>query len=361
MDTMPPQTLRSYADLRRTAAAAGLFERAYRYYIVRALGSVALVAAALGMACLLPDAAVWSALTAIVLTLGTLQIGFIGHDAGHLAVFRTWRANATVGQHCLSAVVGLGFSKWCDVHDRHHAHTNDLERDGNLQVDGVFAFSAEDAAASVGWRRFNISYQAFSFWFLLLFGLIAARASGWWFAVRQLRGRRRLIELSLLSLNAAVSALPLVPLGTRWVGIYLVSQLLQGLYLGLVVAPNHKGMPTWAANAKLSFLERQVMTSRNITPPPVWDFLYGGLNYQVEHHLFPSMPQAHLGRARTLVKPFCAAHGLPYEELSPLASYRAVFSELRRVSRAASRGPQRLSVREQAALHSPRGDLRARV
>jgi fatty acid desaturase len=139
----------------------------------------------------------------------------LGTTPAILAVFRTWRANVALGQLCLSAIVGLGFSEWCDVHDRHYAHTNDLEHDGNLQVDGVFAFSAADAAANVGWRRLHIRYQAFSFWFLLLFGLIAARASGWWFAARQLRGSRRRVELLLLLLNAVASALPLVPLGTR--------------------------------------------------------------------------------------------------------------------------------------------------
>src|SRR5207344_483590 len=115
---------------------------------------------------------------------------------------------------------------------------------------------------------------------------------------------------------------------TRWVGIYLVSQLLQGLYLGLVVAPNHKGMPTWATNAKPSFLERQVISSRNITPHPVWDFLYGGLNYQVEHHLFPTIPRVNLKRAQAIIQPFCVAHGLSYEVTDPLTAYWQVYSVL---------------------------------
>lgn len=114
--------------------------------------------------------------------------------------------------------------------------------------------------------------------------------------------------------------------------------MIGSLYLALVVAPNHKGMPVWTEGAPLSFLERQVSSSRNIAPHPVWDVLFGGLNYQIEHHLFPTMPRAHLKQARALVKPFCAAHGLPYEEVNPLTSYRLVFAHLRRVGRAAA-GP----------------------
>jgi fatty acid desaturase len=95
-------------------------------------------------------------------------------------------------------------------------------------------------------------------------------------------------------------------------------------------------MPVWTRGRPLSFLERQVLSSRNVTAHPVWDFLYGGLNYQIEHHLFPTMPRANLGRARALVRPFCARHGLGYEELDPLSAYWAVVTELRRVGRAAA-------------------------
>jgi fatty acid desaturase len=65
----------------------------------------------------------------------------------------------------------------------------------------------------------------------------------------------------------------------------------------------------------------------------VWDFVFGGLNYQIEHHLFPSMPRVHLGRARAIVKPFCLDRGLAYQEMGAFASYGLVLAELRRVSR----------------------------
>ena len=54
----------------------------------------------------------------------------------------------------------------------------------------------------------------------------------------------------------------------------------------------------------MSFLERQVLSSRNVLPHPVTDFVFGGLNYQIEHHLFPTMPRVHFRRARTIVKRF---------------------------------------------------------
>jgi fatty acid desaturase len=141
---------------------------------------------------------------------------------------------------------------------------------------------------------------------------------------------------ALLSLNMLLWVVLMVFLGWRGVGIFVGSQVIAGIYLGAIIAPNHKGMPVWAHGAKLSFLERQVLSSRNVTSHPVWDFLFGGLNYQIEHHLFPTMPRVHFKHAQAIIKPFCAAHGLPYEEVDPLTSYRMVYAAFRRVGRAAA-------------------------
>ena len=61
--------------------------------------------------------------------------------------------------------------------------------------------------------------------------------------------------------------------------------------MGCSFAPNHKGMPTIAPEEELDFLRRQVLTSRNVRGGLLTDFALGGLNYQIEHHLFPSMPR----------------------------------------------------------------------
>ncbi len=67
----------------------------------------------------------------------------------------------------------------------------------------------------------------------------------------------------------------------------LIHQALFGLYMSSIFAPNHKGMPVLNKESRLGFLQRQVLTTRNVKGGPLTDFLYGGLNYQIEHHLFP--------------------------------------------------------------------------
>jgi fatty acid desaturase len=115
------------------------------------------------------------------------------------------------------------------------------------------------------------------------------------------------------------------------VAFVLVQQGLFGLYLGCAFAPNHKGMPTLTDADQLDFVRRQVLTSRNVTGSRLVDFVLGGLNYQIEHHLFPNMPRPNLRHAQPLVRAFCAHHGLPYVEASLLGSYAEALRHLHSV------------------------------
>ena len=86
-----------------------------------------------------------------------------------------------------------------------------------------------------------------------------------------------------------------------------VHQGMWGLYMGLAFAPNHKGMPIIPAGQKLDHLHKQVLTSRNVRGGRIVDYALGGLNYQIEHHLFPKMPRPNLRRAQPLVRAYCSA------------------------------------------------------
>jgi fatty acid desaturase len=111
----------------------------------------------------------------------------------------------------------------------------------------------------------------------------------------------------------------------------VVQQGLFGLYLGCSFAPNHKGMPTLTQADELDFLRRQVLTSRNVRGSWLVDLVLGGLNYQIEHHLFPNMPRPNLRRAQPLVRAFCAQHGLAYVEASLVGSYAQALRHLHAV------------------------------
>jgi fatty acid desaturase len=112
-----------------------------------------------------------------------------------------------------------------------------------------------------------------------------------------------------------------------------------GVYMGASFAPNHKGMPVLPHDSTVDFLRRQVLTSRNIRGNWAMDTFMGGLNHQVEHHLFPNMPRPHLKKAREIAREYCEAHAIPYTETSLRASYAIVVRYLNRVGLAAGGDP----------------------
>jgi fatty acid desaturase len=321
-----------YAKLRRSVIAAGLLDRAPAFYLVRGLSCFAILAAGLGVPFVVPGA-LGVVLSIVIIGIGLLQVGVLGHDAAHLAVFRRVRANWALGMLCWSVALGISFWSWRDRHNQHHANTNDIDDDPDIFTAGLIAFTPEQARERRGWRRWVTRRQALVYPLLFPFVTLALRVDGWRFALTELRGSQRLLEVALLSLNIALWVGAAVVFGWQWLAIFVGSQLVGGLYQGLVVAPNHKGMPLWTKDVELSFLERQVLGSRNVAPHPFWDFFFGGLNYQVEHHLFPNMPRVHLNRARKLVIQACQECGLEREEMGAFASYQAIFVEMDRIGR----------------------------
>jgi fatty acid desaturase len=323
-----------YAELSRRVKAAGLLRRRPGYYATKITLTYALFAAG-WVVFVLAGSTWWQLVTAAFLGLLFTQLGFLGHDAGHKQVFGTRRGAYAFGLLAGNLSIGLSYGWWMDKHSRHHAHPNDLERDPDVGA-GALVFDASQAATRGGLARLVTSLQAVLFFpMLLLEGLHLHVASA-----RALRSgvvKQRWIEGSLLLAHAAayVTAVALVlPLGQA-IAFVVVQQGVFGLSMGLSFAPNHKGMPMERADDQWDYLRRQVLTSRNIEGNPVVDLMLGGLNYQIEHHLFPSLPRPSLKLAQPLVRDFCAERGVPYAECGLVGSYRQAVGHLHNVARVA--------------------------
>ena len=111
------------------------------------------------------------------------------------------------------------------------------------------------------------------------------------------------------------------------------------LCIASVFAPNHKGMPQIEEGQELDFLRSQVLTSRNVSSNPLTDLFYGSLNFQIEHHLFPTMPRCNVRRANKIVRACYAELGVPYHETSIYRSYREILSFLHEVGASLRQAP----------------------
>jgi fatty acid desaturase len=319
-----------YAELSRRIRQAGLLDRRPTYYGLKIGLNTALLAAGWIAFFQLGDS--WYQLIiAAWLAVAFTQIAFVGHDAGHRQIFRTRRPNDLVGLVHANLLLGVSYGWWVGKHNRHHSHPNHAERDPDIAI-GAVAFTADQARARRGLARVMARYQAGLFFPLLLLEAMHLHSA----SVRALlRGPVRFKRLEALLLLAHVAgyltAVLLVLSPWRALVFVIVQQGALGLYLGCAFAPNHKGMPVLTERDELDFLRRQVLTSRNVRGGRVVDLVLGGLNYQIEHHLFPSLPRPSLRRAQPLVRAFCLEHGLPYCQSTLLASYAQALGHLHTV------------------------------
>jgi fatty acid desaturase len=319
-----------YTVLSRQLKQAGLLERRRGWYGVRIGGNLVLLAAG-GVAFVLLGESWWQVLTAVYLAVVATQLTFVGHDAGHRQIFRSRRANDLVGLAHGNLLVGISFGWWVPKHNAHHTNPNDEELDPDIGI-AVLAFTAAQARGKRGLARVIARSQAWLFFPLLLLEAAHLHVA----SVKAIlggRGRANVVEGLLLVVHvvAYVTVLVVVLTPVQALAFALVQQGLFGLYLGCAFAPNHKGMPTLTQADELDFLRRQVLTSRNVAGSRLVDVVLGGLNYQIEHHLFPNMPRPNLRRAQPLVREFCRQHELAYTEASLVGSYAQALRHLHAV------------------------------
>ena len=330
-----PHLTRAFTDVSQVVRESGLLRRTPWFYgmigAIIALGFGGCIAGFI----LLGES--WFQLL-IAAALGILftQVAFLAHEAAHKQILSSGPANDRLARVMGNGVVGMSVSWWASKHTRHHANPNRVGKDPDIQVDTI-SFLAEDAASARGIHRLITGRQGWLFFPLLTLEGLNLH----YLAIRHVFGREpvkgRWTEIGLLTLRFALLLTPvflLLPLGMAFafLGVQLA---VFGVYMGASFAPNHKGMAIVARDAKLDFFTKQVRTSRNISGGWWATWLMGGLNYQVEHHLFPNMPRRHLSRAREIVIDQCRALDVPYTETTLWRSYGIVIAYLNRVGLAA--------------------------
>jgi fatty acid desaturase len=320
----------TYSGLHREVRLAGLLRRRYGFYWAHMSGAVTAFAA-LWVCVALIGNSWWQLLPAVAMGFVCAQFGFIGHDAAHRQVFASHRWNEWTARVLSGAFAGLSYGWWIAKHNRHHAAPNQEGKDPDIGP-GALAFTpAVVAQARTRPGRWFRHHQGWLFFPLLTLEGVNLHVESVRTVLRKSRAiKHRRFEGGLVfaRLSGWLAAVFLLLPPGKAVAFVAVQTAVFGVLLGAAFAPNHKGMPVVPATMKLDFLRRQVLMSRNIRGGPVVDFMMGGLNHQIEHHLFPSMPRPNLRRARSLVQAHCAEHGIAYTETSLRESYVIVVRHL---------------------------------
>jgi len=327
-----PRGASEFTELAKLIRGGGLLRRRYGYYWTKLIAAPVVLGTCLAAFIWIGDTW-WQMFTAAVLAVVLTQIAFLGHDAAHRQIFVSGRWNDWISIVLGDLLVGMSYGWWQHKHTRHHANPNRIGSDPDIELP-VIAVAAETVYVprnrAAGWLR---AHQGLFFFPILLFEGLSLHASSVRRVVTPGHLDRRWAEIGFLSIRVVgYLVLVFLVLSPGVAAAFLAVQLgLFGFYMGVSFAPNHKGMPVVPRDVSLDFLRRQVLMSRNIRGSRFLDAAMGGLNYQIEHHLFPSMPRPHLRKAAPAIAAYCREHGVAYTQTGLFASYAIVVRYINRV------------------------------
>lgn len=344
----------SYRELRAKIMAAGLFNASPAYYTFKVLSNVGILA--LSVLCAVKTQNFWvNMIGAVLLALFWQQCGWLAHDFLHHQVFRNRLYGDLMGIIIGDLFQGFSVQWWKSKHNSHHAVPNlhasrPDAHDGDPDIDTMpilaWTLRMAESAKDSQWGRFFISYQAILYFPVLLFARLAWAHQSWVFVwggagQHSVKGAQidrahmqypTLEKIALVLHYAALlwvmSCMPVF----HAIAYFVVAQTACGLFLAIVFGLGHNGMAVYPADERPDFWKLQVSTTRNVKSTLFVDWFCGGLQYQVDHHLFPSLPRHNLGKVNQLVKLFCKEHGVTYHEANMIDGTIEVLQHLSKVS-----------------------------
>ena len=308
-------------SLRAELRAAGAFETSE----LRSWGKLAFLAVVLA-GCLIGlvrtasfAAPLWIVAAGVCCT----SIAMLGHEGSHRSFSRSPARNALLVYLTFPLFSGLGALYWRDKHDRrHHAHPNVEGLDPDIKPFPFASSRRGHDACGPGERWFQRTFQRWLFWPMASLMAIGMRRSSVLFLARYPRKRDRAWSIELACMVGHYTGWIVIP-SLVWgplavLGMYLALWAVVGVCLALVFAPAHMGLPI--VGEPNHEWQHQLATTRDLELPRVISFFFIGLDYQVEHHLFPRIPHRHLPLAARITRAWCRRHHIVHQREPYLAA-----------------------------------------
>jgi len=360
---------RGYRDLRAKLIKMGMFKSSGLFYAYKCSFNMGMWATACAMVYFSDNIAMHIG-SALLLGLFWQQCGWLAHDFLHHQVFKRRSYGDVTGIFWGNLMQGYSMQWWKNKHNGHHAvpnlhNSSALAQDGDPDIDTMplLAWSLKQAQSfrelssdgkDTAFTKFMIKWQAFFYFPILLLARLSwlnesfktAYGLGASSENAKLEMQRRGLQYPVLERTGiALHYVWVFALSSGFgrfslmysVAYFLLATCSCGLFLALVFGLGHNGMATYDADARPDFWKLQVTTTRNITgghgfPQFFVDWLCGGLQYQVDHHLFPMMPRHNLAKTHTLVESFCKEYGVEYHEADLVDGTIEVLQHLSKVS-----------------------------
>jgi fatty acid desaturase len=306
-----------FAELKTTVKAEGLYTKCPRRAIVEFLIVISLL-----IISVYSVNNFYPVVTVVLFALTIMRSTFVAHDLIHGQYFASRQTNRYISYLFANVIMGISRSWWENKHNfLHHTFTNIIGKDGDIDAAGG-AFTGRYHYP--GWFHNN---QHILFWPLLTLLYFVF----WMQSLSYVVKKRYWGELALLAVNALIPVYIVFSLG--WVGLATIvgMYMLWAAWFGAVIITNHLGLEMFPQEQYRDFtwLELQNRTSRNVRGGKFVHWFYGGLNTQVEHHLYPKAPRFYLLKAARITEAFCLKHDITYITRTPWESYKDIYAFLK--------------------------------
>ncbi len=317
----------AYTNLYRQAAASGCTKVTYQYFILHALVALLGIGGSLYMSST-TTSLVPLIFSAILFAFFSVQLGLLGHDLSHQQVFKDQKRNIFWAVVVWGLGCGLSESRWYFKHNSHHQGPNHIGHDPDIDI--PFVFSDEQIERySPFTKKYILPYQHYLFWVGLCFVYPYNILHSMRFIFQNLH-KRAIIEITLIGIHFILLLIFIFTTQPAELAIVwnMVVFLCMGLYMGLIFAPNHKGEAMLSENATYNWVY-QITFTRNIKTSFIGDYVMGGLQFQIEHHLFPHVSRFNYRAIQKIVRAFCQTHNIPYQETGWLSSMYQIHQALK--------------------------------
>lgn len=307
-----------FQELKKEVAEKGLLEKATLRGIVEMLMVTALFTTSVLSIFLMPPL-----ITVVLFVLTIMRATFISHDLIHGQYLERKKEDQQLSYFFANVIMGISSSWWHNKHNvLHHTFTNIVNKDTDMSIGGgVFCNKQK-------FNDFFHKHQHILFWGLLPLIYFAFWITSLKYVIKEnnkkeiiLLGINFLIPISIIAMNGIVQGIfMLVAIYTLW-----------STWFGLGIITNHLGLEIFQEEDfnKFSFLELQTRTSRNVRGGKIVHWIFGGLNTQIEHHLFPRAPRFYLLEVAKITEDFCIKHNIDYISETPLDSYIELYEYLK--------------------------------
>lgn len=319
--------LADIVHMRQQLHAINAFHSSKLYYAWKLSSNIAILTLSVIILLAVPDSWISVLASAVLLALFWQQCGWLAHDFLHHQVFVDRLYNNFFGILVGNIFQGFSVAWWKSKHNHHHAVPNVTDSpsggDPDILTMPLLWWSEKliEGEHLDTLPRFLLRHQAIFYWPILCMARLSWLIQS---ILHQTLPRNPFVTAkSMYALEVTTLAVhhicylllaSCIPSPLKRVVFVLVSQALGGLFIGIVFTVGHNAMEVLTPDESKAthFVSLQVRTTRNVTPTVFNNWFTGGLNYQVEHHIWPTLPRHSLPKAAVILKAFCAKHGLPY-------------------------------------------------